>query len=159
MGSPDLAEKLATYALLLRFFVRHDAAAGAEDRNPHARADPRNAVVTKFELSQAGYSSEAADHFEAADTYLSRALELDGAKHFEEGSEHDSRTVEELAMFAQARLWRALTAKRLGDEKKSQAYLVELVDHTPSARESQWVNREESLRGREKGGRGVASDK
>jgi len=39
---------------------------------------PRNAVLTKFELSQAGYSSEAADHFQHR--LLERVSQLPGVK-------------------------------------------------------------------------------
>src|SRR5262249_54975067 len=45
MASPNLAEELAAYALLPRFFVGHDAAAGRQDRHAHARADARDVVV------------------------------------------------------------------------------------------------------------------
>ena len=40
--------------------------------------DPQNAVVTKFELAQAGYSSDAADHFQRQ--LLERVSQLPGVK-------------------------------------------------------------------------------
>jgi tetratricopeptide (TPR) repeat protein len=123
-----------------------------ESRTTEEFKTPRNYLL-------AAVSWYRLDHFEASDTYLSRALETDGAKQFEEASDQDSRSTEELSLFAQIRLWRALTAKRLGDEKGAQHWLTELMDHHPGSRVAQWINREDALRGREKGGRGVASAK
>jgi tetratricopeptide (TPR) repeat protein len=41
---------------------------------------------------------------------------------------------------AQSRLWKALVAKQLKDEEKSQAWLKDLVDHHPHSVEVGWVN-------------------
>jgi tetratricopeptide (TPR) repeat protein len=42
---------------------------------------------------------------------------------------------------AQARLWKALLAKRSNKETKAQFWLRELVDHHPHSREAAWINR------------------
>lgn len=47
---------------------------------------------------------------------------------------------------AQARLWKALAAKRLNDENGSQHWLRQLIGHHPQAVESSWVNTNELIR-------------
>ena len=47
---------------------------------------------------------------------------------------------ESLPYQAKARLWKALTAKMLNHDEKSQTWLKELVDYHPHSPESGWVN-------------------
>lgn len=42
----------------------------------------------------------------------------------------------------QARLWRGIVAERLGDHKKSQGILREIMDHNPHSTEAAWINRD-----------------
>src|SRR6476620_9581488 len=59
MSSPNLAKKLAANLLATRVLVRHDAVARAQDRNPEARANARNAVVA--DVNAAAGRGDAAD--------------------------------------------------------------------------------------------------
>jgi tetratricopeptide (TPR) repeat protein len=67
------------------------------------------------------------DHFEMADHYFNQVLSL---------------TVSEDALpyQAQARLWKALVAKRMSRPEKTQHWLRELVDHHPKSSEAGWIN-------------------
>src|SRR4029077_296420 len=51
MASPDGAEELAAHALLARVAVGHHAARRREDRDPHARTNARNAIVTDVDAA------------------------------------------------------------------------------------------------------------
>jgi tetratricopeptide (TPR) repeat protein len=67
------------------------------------------------------------DHLELADQYFGEVLDL-------------PETEKDVPFQAQARLWRALAAKRLGKNTKSQFWLREVVDRHPASHESRWVN-------------------
>src|SRR5580704_12754825 len=54
MTSPNLAQELAADSLTARFAVCHHAPAGAEDRDPHARANALDAVVTDVDAAARG---------------------------------------------------------------------------------------------------------
>jgi len=41
---------------------------------------------------------------------------------------------------AQARLWKAILAKKFNKATKAQFWLQELIDHHPHSREAAWVN-------------------
>lgn len=49
-------------------------------------------------------------------------------------------TPQTMQYHAQSRLWKALIAKQLKNEEKSQHWLKELVDHHPHSAEVSWVN-------------------
>ena len=51
MTSPNRAEELTTDALLARVPVGHHTAARREDRDTHARADARDAVMPDIEAT------------------------------------------------------------------------------------------------------------
>jgi hypothetical protein len=76
----------------------------------------------------AGVAWYKLDHIELADQYFGEVLDL-------------PETEKDMPFQAQARLWRALSAKRLGKNTKSQFWLREIVDRHPASAESSWVNR------------------
>jgi len=49
-------------------------------------------------------------------------------------------SADNLSTKAQARLWKALTAKMTRNESESQVWLKDLLDHHPHSSESEWVN-------------------
>src|ERR1700690_2733571 len=51
MRSPNLAEELAADALLTRFFVGQNSAAGRKDRDAHARANLRDLIMCNIHAS------------------------------------------------------------------------------------------------------------
>src|SRR5678815_3610265 len=51
MASPNGTKKLAAHALLARVAVGHHAARRREDRDPHARTNARNAIVTDVDAA------------------------------------------------------------------------------------------------------------
>ncbi|MGK5088870.1 hypothetical protein WDW86_15030 [Bdellovibrionota bacterium FG-2] len=85
---------------------------------------PRNFVL-------AAVSWYRLDNMELADSFLDRALKAEA-------------TQENQAVLAQASLWKALVAERLGKHSKSQQHLRELVDQHPFSTESEWINPQEA---------------
>jgi tetratricopeptide (TPR) repeat protein len=81
----------------------------------------------------AGISWYRLDHFELAENYLSRILEN------KEGSADG-------AVLAQASLWRALVAEKLGKHTQSQDWLISLIDKHPRSTEASWVNSSQEVR-------------
>jgi hypothetical protein len=67
------------------------------------------------------------DNFELADEFFAKVLAFPEA-------------AENLQWHAQARLWRALVAKRASKRDDSQNWLRELIDHHPHSMEAVWVN-------------------
>jgi len=67
------------------------------------------------------------DHLKLADHYLDKIFDFPS----------NAKTK---PMHAQARLWKALVAKRLSKEGTSQGWLRELLDYHPHSLESAWVN-------------------
>ncbi|MGE0616636.1 MAG: hypothetical protein AB7P04_13460 [Bacteriovoracia bacterium] len=67
-------------------------------------------------------------HFKLADQYFEKAL-ASGPKE-----------KKALSYVAHARLWRALTAERLGQHTIAQNWLKDLIDHHPHSTEAAWVN-------------------
>src|SRR5580658_6163425 len=62
MGSPNLAEKLATDTLATRLAVRHHAPARTEDRDAHARAHSVDTVVANVDSATGrGHPSQSVD--------------------------------------------------------------------------------------------------
>jgi hypothetical protein len=86
----------------------------------------KNQPLSRIRLL-AGVSWYKLDHIELADQYFGEVLDL-------------PETERDVKYQAQARLWRALTAKRLGKNTKSQFWLREVVDRHPASGESKWVN-------------------
>jgi|GEM_PF-5704866 len=91
-----------------------------------AEASVKGHPLSKLRLL-AGTSWYLLDHLELADQYFSEVLEL-------------PETERELPFQAQARLWRAVTSKRLGKTMKSQFWLREVLDRHPASEESKWIN-------------------
>lgn len=68
-------------------------------------------------------------NYKLADQYLALALKLPEGKA-------------SIAYQARARLWKAVVAKAMGQESKSQFWMTELVDHNPHSMEAEWINSE-----------------
>ncbi len=81
---------------------------------------PKNFLMT-------GITWYRLDNFDIADRYFDRVLRAPDTP--------DNRPSQ-----AQARLWKALVAQRLGKHTKSQFWLTELIDQHPHAREARWIN-------------------
>ena len=84
---------------------------------------PENFMLT-------GISWYRLDNFELADHYFEQVIGFADADHT-------------LKAKAQARLWKALTAAKLGKRTKAQYWLRDLMDHHPHSREAKWVNSRE----------------
>lgn len=78
-----------------------------------------------------GMSWYRVEQYKLADAYFEKALKL-------------VPSAENLKELAQARLWRALVAKRTKQESQTQAWLKDLVDHHPHSTEAAWVNPQEA---------------
>jgi tetratricopeptide (TPR) repeat protein len=81
---------------------------------------PRNYLL-------AGVAWYRIDNFELAGEYFDKVL-------------RSPDTADALPYQAQARLWRALVAKRTGKSAQTQQWLRELLDHHPHSTEAKWVN-------------------
>jgi hypothetical protein len=99
------------------------------DDNPEYKT-PKNFLMT-------GVAWYRLDNYALADGYFDRVLRA-------------PETVENQPLQAHARLWKAMTAQRLGKHASSQHWLTELIDHHPHSTEAGWVNSEAR--------RGVASE-
>ena len=82
---------------------------------------------TPKHLIATGVAWYKVENYSLADTYFNEVLKK---------PETDSN----LHYMAQARLWKALVARRLNKEMKAQYWLRELVDHHPHSPEAMWVN-------------------
>jgi hypothetical protein len=67
------------------------------------------------------------DHLELADQYFSEVLDM-------------PETEREVKYQAQARMWRAVTAQRLGKATKAQFWMREVLDRHPASDEATWIN-------------------
>jgi hypothetical protein len=101
--------------------------------------DENDSYKTAKNFLMAGVSWYRIDNFELADHYFDKTLST-------------SETPETIQWHAQARLWRALSFKRVGKNKDSQLWLRELIDHHPHSTEAAWVNSKESEAGSARGG-------
>jgi hypothetical protein len=81
---------------------------------------PKNFLLT-------GIAWYRLDNFATAERYFDRALKA-------------PESPENLQTLAHARLWKALTATRMGKHTQSQFWLTELIDHSPLSQEATWVN-------------------
>jgi hypothetical protein len=79
------------------------------------------------DLLMTGVAWYRLENFKLADQYFDDVLK-------------SPETKESIQYQAQARLWKALVAKRFNKELKSQFWLKELVDHHPHSPEAKWVN-------------------
>lgn len=67
------------------------------------------------------------ENFDLADNYFEKVLNFE-------------TTAENLRYQAQARLWKALSAARIGKNSKAQYWLKNLLDYHPHSMEARWVN-------------------
>lgn len=88
---------------------------------------PQNLLIT-------GIAWYRVDNFKLADFYFDEVLKMP------EGEDS-------IQSQAQARLWKAMIAKRTSKEIKTQYWLKELVDHHPHSAEVGWVNSSEGEHG------------
>lgn len=72
------------------------------------------------------------DNYKVADEFFEKAMRAPDAQ-------------EQLQYQAQARLWKALASDKLGNKRRSQEWLRDLLDHHPHSIEASWVNEGASL--------------
>ena len=95
--------------------------------------EENNAYKNSKNYLMTGISWYRLANYELADAYFDQALEM------KEGTES-------LPYLAQARLWKGLSAEKLGKHSASQQWLRELVDYHPQSTEAAWVNSREVRR-------------
>lgn len=106
------AEEMEKSSVLLTFLT------GLDDNDTYKT--PQNYLMT-------GLSWYQMDHFHLANEYFDEVIKFPA----------DEST---LKFQAQARLWKALTAKKLNQHDDSQKWLTNLLDHHPRSPEASWVN-------------------
>ncbi len=87
---------------------------------------PKNYLMT-------GIAWYRLDNFELADDFFAKVLSAPESE-------------ENIQWHAQARLWRALVAKRTNKKSESQGWLRDLIDHHPHSMEAAWVNSSEAAK-------------
>ena len=112
-----------------------------------AHKDEKAAVILTFLTGL-----EENDAFKTAKNYLATGVEWYRADNFELADQYFDdvlkmpETKEVLQNQAQARLWKALVAERLGKHTKAQQWLRDLVDQHPRSIETGWINAKEMER-------------
>ena len=124
---PDHLSPVQLYSLGLRHLKAHDFEKTAVDftsltglADVDTYKTPQNFLIT-------GVAWYHAENYLLADFYFDESLK-------------PKETPANAQFQAQARLWKALVAKRLKNEEKSQNLLRELVDHNPHSVEVGWIN-------------------
>jgi TolA-binding protein len=96
------------------------------------------AYRTSKNLLMTGVTWYRLENFKLADHYFDEVLKREASP-------------ETLPYLAQARLWKAIVAKRFNKELKVQYWLRELIDHHPHALEAKWVNPNEAEHAKDAG--------
>lgn len=116
---------------------------------------PSNLLMTGVAWYRAGMYEVAEDYFARVvrsthEHDAARINELEADKNIDPDTKkakikeakeaEEARRKSNERYVAAARLWRALASEKLNQFQKSQAHLVDLVDHHPRAKETAWVN-------------------
>ncbi|MBI2712505.1 MAG: hypothetical protein HYX41_06585 [Bdellovibrio sp.] len=124
---PDHLSPTQLFTLGLHFLKTHDVEKTAVVFTSLTGMEGNDSFKTSQNFLVTGISWYRLGNFLLADHYFDEALKI-------------NESSSNIQFQAQARLWKALVAKQLKSEEKSQSWLKELVDHHPNSVETGWIN-------------------
>jgi hypothetical protein len=115
------------HTLAVQYFRAGELEKAAVNLTFLSQLDDTDAYRNPKDYLMTGIAWYRLENFELADEFFSKVLAAPESPESQQWQ-------------AQARLWRALAAKRTNKRVESQSWLRELIDHHPQSTEAAWVN-------------------